>query len=371
MANNTMSILFASDSEGHLNELTIHRTTASVPYGGRYRFIDFALSNLVNGGVTTIGVVTRSNYNSLMDHIRMGRDWNLSRKYGGLTVFPPYGLSTLHEVYRGKIEALYSLRNFISSKKEEYIIVSNANIVCNVDLESIIDEHIAAGTDITVFTYLTDEINSRRTIITADADGRITDLRFAVGSDKREQLVNMQIYLCKKDLLLNLVENAYARGYVDFEKDILLNKLDSLDIRSRRIDSYVATIDDITGYYKHSMDLLDADVRNELFYSHGSILTKVKDSVPTRYLENAKVKNSLIADGCEIDGTVENSILFRGVKVAKGAKVINSIVMEKGEIMENAEIKYTITDKNVKVQKERRLAGYESYPIVIVKDKIV
>lgn len=371
MNNNAMSVIFASDNDGHMNELTIHRTIASLPFGGRYRFIDFALSNLVNGGVSTIAIVTRNNYNSLMDHIRMGRDWNLNRKNSGLTVFPPYVLNTLREVYRGKIEALYSLRGFLNSCKEDYVIVSDSNIVCNIAIDEILEEHIDRKADITLLTHRTNEINARQSILTVDGDGRLTDLRFATGNDSIEQLVNLHIYVIKKDILISLVEGCYARGFVDFEKDIVQKRVNDLKIMSHEVTSYTATIDDIPGYYKHSMDLLDSEVRKEVFDAHGDILTKVKDSVPTRYLGNAVVRNSLIADGCVIDGTVENSILFRGVNVEKGAVVKNSIIMEKGEIGADADINYTITDKNVVVKPGRHLAGYGSYPIVIVKDKVV
>jgi glucose-1-phosphate adenylyltransferase, GlgD subunit len=372
MINNAMSILFASDSESHMNELTVCRTSASLPYGGRYRLIDFALSNLVNSGITTIGIVTRNNYNSLMDHIRMGRDWNLNRKNSGIMVFPPFVLNTLREVYKGKVEALYSLRSFMqSTKKAEYVVIANTNIVANIDIEQVIEEHIERGSHITMLVKKTAEINPRKNIVELNDKGRVIDMRFAVVASKDEKYVNMHVYVVQKDLLINLIENAYARGFVDFEKDILLKQLSELKIFAHEITSYAATIDDIPSYYKHSMELLDSDTRNDLFYANGTIYTKVKDSVPTRYLDEAKVSNSLIADGCEINGTVENSILFRGVKVGKGAVVRNSIVMEKGSICDNASIKYTITDKNVVIQPERQLSGYESYPIVIVKDKIV
>ncbi|MEG2456416.1 MAG: glucose-1-phosphate adenylyltransferase subunit GlgD [Clostridia bacterium] len=372
MINNAMSVLFASDSEIHMNELTIHRTSASLPFGGRYRLIDFALSNLVNSGITSIGIVTRNNYNSLMDHIRMGRDWNLNRKNSGIMVFPPFVLNTLREMYKGKIEALYSLRNFMNGqKKAEYVVISNTNIVLNIDLEEIIEEHIAKGSHITMLVKKSNEINPRKNLITMNADNRVTDMRFAVVSSKEEQLVNMNVYIVKKDLLISLVETAYSRGFVDFEKDILLRQLSELKIFCHELTGYAVTIDDIPSYYKHNMELLDTDIRTGLFYGEGAIYTKVKDSVPTRYLNNAKVSNSLIADGCEIDGTVENSILFRGVRVEKGAIVRNSIVMENCFIGEKAVIKYTITDKNVTIQPERQLSGYETYPIVIVKDKTV
>lgn len=372
MINNAIGILFASDSEVHMNELTIHRTSASLPFGGRYRMIDFALSNLVNCGISTIGIVTRNNYNSLMDHIRMGRDWDLNRKNSGITVFPPFVFNTMRDIYKGKVEAIYGLKNYmISQKKAEYVVLANTNVICNIDVEEIIEEHIKRGADITMLTKKSAEVNPRKQLITATPDGRVTDMRFAVIGSKDEQLVNTQIYVVKKDLLINLAENAYARGLLDFEKDILLKQLEELKIYSHEILSFAAAIDDIPGYYKNSMALLNEDIRQDLFYGKGTISTKVKDSVPTRYLENAKVSNSLIADGCVIDGTVENSILFRGVHVEKGAVVKNSVIMEKGVVSEKATISYTITDKNVIIQPERHLSGYESYPIVIVKNKIV
>ena len=373
MSNRAMSVIFASDNDSQLNDLSIHRTTASMPFGGRYRLIDFTLSNLVAAGITKVGIITKNNYNSLMDHIRMGRDWDLNRKNGGITVFPPFVLNTLHEVYKGKIDALYSLRSFLISSKEPYVLLTPANIVTSLDFNELENFHFETGADISMLTYKTDELNPKKNIIETDSAGRVIDSRFAVTSESGgpEELINLGIYFIKKDLLITLVDNAYARGFIDFEKDIIQKSLGEFKIMSYEIKDYVAVIDRIPAYFKHSMELLDADIRYDLFYKKGSILTKIKDSVPTRYLNNAGLKNSLVADGCVIDGTVENSILFRGVTVEAGAVVKNSIVMEKGLIMRGAYIDYTITDKNVVIREGRKLAGYETYPMVIAKDKTV
>ena len=371
MKNHTMSVLFASDAESHLNDLTIHRTTASLPFGGRYRLIEFALSNLVSSNITTIGIITRNNYNSLMDHIRMGRDWDLNRKNSGITVFPPFVFNSAHEVYKGKIEALYTLRGFMMSNNEEYVVIANTNIACNIDFEEVEKFHIEKGADITVLTHYTDDTNPRKIIISADKNNRITDMRYPVASDTGKQRCNLNIYYIKKDLLISLVDNAYAHGAYDFEKDILQKKLDELYIMNYEVKDYVAVIDRIPTYFKRSMELLDPAVREELFYKHSTILTKVKDSVPVKYKEGADVKNSIIADGCVIDGTVENSILFRSVKVGKGAVIRNSIIMEDSIIMDGASLDYTITDKDVIIQSGRTLSGYESYPMVVVKGKVI
>lgn len=372
MINNAIGILFAIDSNVHMNELTIHRTSASLPFGGRYRLVDFALSNLVNCGISTIGIVTRSNYNSLMDHIRMGRDWDLSRKNSGITVFPPFVLNATSNVWKGKIDALYGLKHYMEThKKAEYVVMGNTNVVLNADIEEILDEHIDRGADVTMLTKRSTDVNPRRQYVSADGDGRVTDMRFALIGPSEEQLFNMQVYIVKKDLLIDLVENAFAHGFSDFEKDVLLKQLSELRIFSHEITAFASVVDDIAGYFKTSMALLDERTREQLFYGRRTIFTKIKDSVPVRYLSGAKVENSLIADGCVIDGHVENSILFRGVHVRKGAEVVNSIVMEKGTIGERASLKYTITDKNVVIQPERHLAGYDSYPMVIIKNKVV
>ncbi len=371
MKNNAMGILFASNDNSHLNDLTIHRTTASLPFGGRYRLVDFVLSNLVNANITKIGIVTTTNYNSLMDHLRMGRDWDLNRKNSGLTLFPPFVFNSAHEVYKGRVEALYTLRGYMMNSSEEYVVIANTNIAFNIDFDAVEDFHLNSGADITALTYRTDDLTPKRVIVKADRDNRIVDMHYPVAADVGEQLCTLNVYFIKKDLLISLVDNAYSHGGYSLEKDIIREKIGDLKVMSYEVPDYVAVIDRIPTYFKCSMDLLNPEVREALFYKNSTILTKVKDSVPARYKENAHVKNSIIADGCVIDGTVENSILFRSVKVGKGAVIKNSIVMEDSIIMEGATLDYTITDKDVIIQPNRHLSGYETYPMVVVKGKVI
>lgn len=366
-----MGIIFASDNENKLNELTIHRTTASLPFCGRYRMIDFNLSNLVNSGITKIGIITKNNYNSLMDHLRMGRDWDLNRKNSGLTLFPPYALNTSRDIYKGKVDALYGISHYIKHNREDYVIISNSNVAMNIDYDEVIKSHMDSGADITMLAYNAQTTTSRRVVITVDKNRRVNDLYISETPDEKFKLVGLNVYMMKKDILLDLVEGAYARGFQDLEKEVFLKKLDVLKFMCYEVTGYAAIIDDVKSYFNESMKLLDADTRNNLFYGSGTIYTKVKDSVPTIYEENAVVKNSLIADGCQIDGTVENSILFRGVVVSKGAVIKNSIVMENSSIGNNSMLIYAITDKNVTIRENKNISGYATYPIVIVKDKTV
>lgn len=366
-----LAILFASGNESKLNELTIHRTTASLPFAGRYRLIDFALSSLVNSGITRIGILTRNNYSSLMDHIRMGRDWDLNRKNSGIAVFPPFGLNTSRDVYKGKIEALYTVLDFIEKAPEDYVVISNTNVATSIDLSEILDEHIANGADVTMLCHRAYATSSKRIIVTKNDKDIVTDLCQVEIPSVQEKLVSLNIYVIRKDLLIGWVEQAYARGYVDFEKDILFKEVVSNKIFAKEITQYAAIVDDVKTYFNESMKVLDNETRKELFDTGRKVYTKVKDSVPTIYGENAKVVNSLIADGCEINGTVENSILFRDVKIEEGAVVKNSIIMEHGIVMKGGQISYTITDKSVVVGANRQISGSDTYPIVIVKNKTV
>ena len=369
--NNMMSILFASGNESKLNELTLHRTTASLPFGGRYRLIDFTLSNLVNSGITQIGIVTRSNYQSLMDHIRQGRDWDLNRKNGGISVFPPFVYNSSRDVYKGKIEAIHSILNFLEKSTEKYVVISNCNLAMNINYDEVFEKHIADNASVTVLTHMSYTTTSRRIVVTAAADGKITDICESETAKNKEELISLNTYLIAKDILVDLVQKAYARGHVDFEKDILFKLVEEGRAYSYEVEGYSAIIDDVKTYYNQSMNLLKFETREALFGQERKIYTKVKDSVPTAYEAGAKVKNSLIADGCVINGTVENSILFRNVKIAEGAVVKNSIVMENGFVGKNSSLQYAITDKDVHINEDRNISGFVTYPIVIVKGKRV
>lgn len=371
MNDKMLSVLFASGNESKLNELTIHRTTASLPFGGRYRLIDFALSNLVNSGITRIGIVTRSNYSSLMDHIRMGRDWDLNRKNSGIAVFPPYVLNTSREVYKGKIEALYTMIDFMQPAPEDYVVVANCNIAANIDYEDVLNEHKKHGADITVLSHEAETTSSRRVVVKKNEENRVVDLYTVETPSETRQQISLNIYLMKKDLLIDLVETAYAHGFVDFEKDILFRILEEKKVYAYEPKGYAAIVDDVKTYYNESLRLLKREIREELFGGPAKIYTKVKDSVPTQFQDHAHVKNSLIADGCIINGTVENSILFRNVRIEEGAAVKDSIIMEGGVVMKGSILSSAVTDKNVTIREDRQISGFSTYPIVIVKNKVV
>lgn len=372
MNNKMMAVLFASGNENKFNDLTIHRTTTSMPFGGRYRLIDFSLSSFVNSGVTRIGIITRNNYSSLMDHIRMGRDWDLNRKNSGIAVFPPFVLNTSKEVYKGKIEALYTILDFIEKAPEDYVIISNGNVAANIDFGKVLENHISSGADLTILCHEAQCVNSsKRVIVAKNEKGTVTDMYSVEVPSSDYKMVSLSIYVVAKEIIMKWIDQAYARGLVDFETDILFKLVPEGKLNAYEIMDYAAIIDDVKTYYAESMRLLDISIREQLFGRARKIFTKVKDSVPTMYGDKALVKNSLIADGCTINGIVENSILFRNVKVAEGAIIKNCIIMEDGVIMDGSQLSYVITDKKVSVKENRELKGFSTYPIVVVKNKTV
>ncbi|MDE5755880.1 MAG: glucose-1-phosphate adenylyltransferase subunit GlgD, partial [Clostridia bacterium] len=308
---------------------------------------------------------------SLMDHIRMGRDWDLNRKNSGIVVFPPYASNTSTNVFKGKIEALYGILDFLEPSDDEYVIVTNSNIIASIDFDEVYEAHVASGADITMLTYTAKPTTSRRVIVESDLSGRVRGMKITRDASDEEYELGLFCYLFNRKQLIQLVSDSYERGKIDFERDILQANIDILNIHAYKVKGHAALVDDVKSYYRESMAILDAGVRNSLFDSAGKVFTKVKDSVPTRYYTGAKVVNSLIADGCKISGKVENSILFRGVVVEAGAEVVNSIVMENGKVMKGSKLNFAITDKNVTVTEDKALSGSDAYPVVVVKNKTV
>jgi len=368
--NRIVGIIFSNMHDHALHQLTERRTTSSIPFGGRYRFIDFILSSMVNSGIYSIGVIAKNNYESLMDHLGCGREWDLSRKNGGLYILPPYG-NTATGIYSGRIEALHGMLEYINRSTEQYVVLSDSNLICNMDFGEIIKFHEQKEAQITI-AYQKKEIDAKTgaTVFSLNGDGRISDIMVnpAVGS---EQNVSTNVMVMEKDLLIRVVRESYNRGLYSFTKDVLQKQIDNLSIYGYEYKKYLSKIDTLSNYFRANMDLLDAGVREELFMSQKSIYTKVTDHSPTRYGLNSKISNSLIADGCLIEGEVVNSIVSRGVYVGKGAVIRNSIVMLGDRISDNAELGYCILDKNVIVNERRRLMGAEDYPNYIAKGSVV
>lgn len=371
-------IIFSNLHDNNIAELTRRRTMASVPYACRYRLIDFALSNMVNSGINNISVITHYNYQSLMDHIGSGKDWDLARRSGGIKILSPFMTAFSNDqnvLYNTRLEALKSVNHSISRFKSDYVVLSDCDVICNIDLNDMINDHIANNADITmaVKRVLLTKETSKRNVIVESEDGRINDVNAYPPNVTGYRDVNLNILVIGREYLQSLVLDAIAHGYTSFNRDVLSRNAAVKNYRIYKYDGYFATINSLEDYYKHSMELLgNSENRDELFnVKRRPIYTKIKNSAPAKYSNTAKVSNSLIADGCVIDGTVENSILFRGVKVGKGTTVKNSILFQDTVTGENVYLNCVVSDKNAVIRDGRVLSGHDTLPFFIEKGKMV
>lgn len=362
---NAVGVIFSSMNEENIPELSAHRTMASVPFGGRYRMIDFPLSNMVNAGITTVGISTKANYQSLIDHLGSGKEWDLARKDGGLILLPPY-VDENETVVNTRLEALTGITGFLESRPEEYVVLSDSDGIARFDIQDMIAFHAAKSADITLVTHSQPVVKTHYYItLKSGEDGRVSEVLINPQTeDVTDVYVNVMIL--RRKYLINLIRSASACGYTSFGRDILAKKTASIRIYNYRFTGYYGGLTSMEAYFKHNMELLDKDIRNELFGAR-DIYTKVKDSAPSKYGKTAKVANSLISDGCDIQGTVINSILFRGVKVESGAVVENCILMQDNVVGENAKLNCVVTDKNVTVRAKRVLSGCSELPYFIKK----
>ena len=370
-----VGIVLSNIHDKDVPELTGIRSIGSVPFGGRYRLVDFALSNLVNSGITTVGIVTKSNYQSLMDHVGSGKEWDLVRKNGGLFILPPFS-NNQDNLYETRVQALYGVIHFLERSHEDVVVLTDTNMVCNIDLAAVMANHAAKKADVSCVykeMVLTGDEGNKISAIKTDTKGKVVDIATAkpLKDVKVKSVIN--IWVINRVLLISLLRDALSRNSnADFDLDLIGKNLDSLNVVGYEFEGYFAWITSLAKYYHHNMELLNKEVRDNLFnQKHKAIFTKIKDSAPTSYRNGAKVKNSFIADGCVIDGVVENSIIFRGVSVGRGCVVKNCILMQDSIIMDNANINCVIADKNVVIKSGRTLSGCESMPFYISKNSIV
>lgn len=365
---NVLGLVFANMHDTTLGDMTKNRTMGSVMFGGRYRLIDFPLSNMVNSGISEVGVITKSNYQSLLDHLGSAREWDLPRKKGGLYILPPFG-NVESTLYRGRIEALYGAMSFIKHSRAKYVILSDCDVVTNIDYKPIVAAHIESGADITAVAhtgvYSSDDIKTS-TVFNVDADKNVTSV--LINPDiSGTCTTSLNVFVMSMDFLIETVNDAMARGNVSFERNILQEKCRELKIKIYEYDNYFSKLNSPESYFKSNMALLEPENARKLFVPKRSIYTKVSDNAPVKYDLDSKVSNSLIADGCIIEGEVENSVLFRGVKVGKGAKVKNCILMQGTVVGDNAELNYLITDKNVSICENHILTSSPQYPMYVGK----
>lgn len=366
-----LGLIFSHIHDSESFEVTEHRTIASTPIGGRYRLIDFPLSNMTNAGIHSIGVVTKNNYQSLMDHIGSGKEWDLARKKGGLVILPPYGVSD--KVYNTRLEAIKGIISFISYSKADYVVLTDCYNVCNIDYKDLFKFHIQKDADITCVYHEHNVYNgvTYGKVFTLDRNDRIIKMDLDIKHEGAGK-VSIDTWIMKKSLLIDLVKEAVNTNAHSFNRDIINRNLNNYKIYGYEYKGYFGNISDLKSYFSVNMDLLNKSVRGELFFEPGrAIYTKVRDSAPTKYNETNHVVNSLIADGCEIDGEVYNSVIFRGTKIGKGCVIKNCILMQDTIVSDGTNLEYIVTDKNVKIVGKKEIKGSINDLVYVKKDGIL
>ena len=375
---NVMGIIFPNSYDALVPELVNERLMASIPFAGRYRMIDFILSSMVNAGIDNISVIVRENYLSLMDHLGSGREWDLTRKNGGLNIVPPFARKGA-KAYNGRVGALANLLVFLKEQKEKYVVLADSHIAVNFNFKDMIKQHIASGADITVAyeeseipadLVNTDDI-SKGLYYSLVLDGtKVTEMKINSKKDGVQNL-GMNIYVIERELLIDLVNNAFVHGKSFFERDIIIPNIDTLNVQAYKCEDYTVRITGMKSYFEENMKLLNDENLDRLFVSDRPVYTKVRDDNPTRYIKGATVKNIMAADGCVIEGHVENCVLFKGVTIEKGAVVKNCVIMQDSVVKAGAQLEYIITDKDVTVSSNVEMKGSPSFPIYIAKGKTV
>lgn len=372
-----LGIIFPNSYDSLVPELVTERLMASIPFASRYRMCDFMISSMVHCGIDNISILVRKNYHSLMDHLGSGREWDLTRKNGGLNIVPPYAQKQV-KMYEGWIEALESIRGYLKKQNEKYVIMTDSNVAVNFDFNDLLHAHMASGADATV-VYRKQEIPDsliRQSTETVDMyyalgiNGDHVSKIYVNPTEKGEMNFCLNIYVMERERLIRMIDDAYVHGYTNFVRDILERQIEYLDVRGYCYDGYVAQIHDMKSYFEENMKLLQEENLNALF-SGNQIYTKIRDDNPTRYINGSKAKNIMVADGCVIEGEVENCVLFRGVRIGKGAKVKNCVLMQDTVVEDNASVEYVITDKDVTITEGKSLTGNDSFQVFVAKGQTV
>lgn len=367
----TIGIILTGGRNSRLKELSLERSIAAVPFGGKYRVIDFVLSNMVNSGIVNIGVITQYNFRSLMDHLGKGREWDLDRKTKGLFIFPPYLSEYGTGWYKGTADAMYNNLTFLLRSDAEYVVIGQGYAIYNMDFNPMLEQHIEKNADITIacrdLSDFSENDKKLMGIVEINGDSRIVDFREKPLIPKTN-LGSMGVYIVRRKFLIDLLQESASKGQTEFVQDIIVRNTDNLRIYAYLFNGYWRPVSNIQLYYRTNMELLNPKVRQELFMNTRKIFTKVKDEAPAKYNEEANVKNSIIADGCIIEGKVENCVLFRGVRINKGAAVKDSLIMQGAMIEENVSLHHCILDKGVTITKDKSLNGDSEWPLIVGKN---
>lgn len=374
MAISAAGIIFSSLNNNTLSRLTGDRTVAAIPFACRYRLVDFCLSNLVNANISNINIVANYNYRSLLEHIGSGKDWDLARRESGINVISPFQTAANAEakMFSTHLEALKSMKEYITEFKEEFVVLMDSDSVLNIDIEDVIRTHEKTNANITIVTHTADKSYSSKhpRMMLASVAGKITEFALSDTYKERHPELSLGIYVMRTVYLRRLIEEAEAYN-LNSLTGLMLKNYKSSNYRTYKYTGYVATVSSFLDYYRCSMELAaDESARESLLWKkEAPVFTRVHNSAPTVYKTTARVENSMIADDCVIEGTVINSVLFRGVKVERGAVVKNSVLFSGTRVAKGASLNCIVADKDVDITDGVILSGNGNMPFYIQKSR--
>ena len=369
MKKNYLGMLMLTEDTKNMASLTDCRPIGAIPIGARYRIIDFMLSNMVNTGIQNVSVFTKDNYSSLYDYLGTGKAWDLDRNNERLFLFN-YNYSG-----SGQIDARIIKNNmeYFYRSKQENVIMASSYMLCNIDFDKVIENHEKSGKDITIVYKKVNDGNKNFIdcdILNMDKNNKVLSIGKNIGLDG-ESNISMEIFLMKKEFLINIIYQYIEKGAFSCIKNYIYKNIKKYNVNTYEFKGYLRCINSVKQYYEANKDLLNYEVLNELFFNKGYIYTKIRHEPPSRYSSLSKVSNSLIGNGCLIEGTVENSIISRRVKIHKNAVIKNSVILQKCEIGESVNLNCCILDKNIKVFEDTSLSGTEDFPLLISKNSKV
>nr|WP_295604405.1 glucose-1-phosphate adenylyltransferase subunit GlgD [uncultured Terrisporobacter sp.] len=363
------------DKKGNpnINILNYARPLASTPIAGRYRIIDFVLSNMVNSGITNVGIYAKEKYRSLTDHLGSGKDWDLSRKKGGLYIFSPENTkyNNNYGFRSGDVYSILANIDYIERSTEEYILIAPGYMLCSMDYKDAIKYHQESKNDITVLYKHVDNADEdflSCMTLNIDNNNRVLNIGTNIGAFPSAN-ISMETYIMKRTDFIKCIYKIASLGTHAYFEDYIKKELPNIQVGAYEFKDYLKCINSIQSYAQCSKEMLKKEISTELFNSERKIFTKDKSQAPTIYMKNADVRNSFVATGCKIDGTVENCTLFRKVEIGKGAKIKNCVIMQNCKIDPGVVLENVIFDKNVRISKDKELKGDKDYPMVIEKNQ--
>lgn len=367
-------IIFSEIYNDGLNAFTADRNMGAIPFGGRYRLVDFVLSNMVNSGITNVGVLAMQHYHSLMGHLANSQEWDLNRKNGGLLILPPFATESHDHNLNGKLDELRNALDYLQDSTTPYVLLADAHVICNMDYRPVLESHIASGRDLTIVATKEDGTVTEPYFSVLQTDDHHNVTAFLRDCPARAgEYANMNLYVMGREKLIQLIRECTAKGLYHLERDFIQARFNrgELSINLYEFDDVVLRIRSVEEYFRNNLALIDEDVSNALFRSDRPIYTRVNDEVPTFYGLNCQVSGCIIADGCIVDGSAEHSVISRGARIGKNASIKNCIILQGGVVGEGAELENVVVDKWATVTSGSKLKGLLSAPVIIRKGATV